>query len=61
MEVKEYLQVLVIKTFLPSDLVMLVSQPSLFWLFANIDCDFIFQMDTDIYKIVVTRVTVRSW
>ena len=24
-------------------------------------CDFIFQMDTDIYKIVVTCVTVRSW
>lgn len=37
----------------PTDLVMLVSQPPIFGCLPILICDFIFQMDTDIYKIVV--------
>lgn len=50
------------QAFLPNDLaVILVPQPSSLVVYKYMTCDFIFQMDTDIYKIVVTCVTVRTW
>lgn len=43
------------QAFLPNDLaVILVPQPSSLVVYKYMTCDFIFQMDTDIYKIVVT-------
>lgn len=39
----------------PTDLVRLVSQPSPFGRLPILTCGFLFQMDTDIYKLVVTE------